>query len=196
VKKLSHVASVEPQAAFVALSKSVQNEWLFVQRVVANSENTFSALSDAIKLQFIPNLFGSSCNELELDLWCRSTRHLGIGIFDPIKTAAAQFQVSKIATAVLSKTIANGDNLDITIHESSLLQGVNVRNSINKQLKIDSQNLIELFPEGQRRSILRKLDQKCSSWLSIMPSKENHFDLSPDEFRDSLSLRYGRTPVN
>ena len=26
--------------------------------------------------------------------------------------------------------------------------------------------------------------------------KENHFDLSPDESRDSLSLRYGRTPVN
>ena len=66
VEKLSKVAVDEPQAAFVALSKSVQNEWLFIQRVVAQSESAFSPLSDAIKHHFIPSLFGSSCNELEI----------------------------------------------------------------------------------------------------------------------------------
>jgi len=41
---------------------------------------------------------------------------------------------------------------------------------------------------------MRKLDFKCSGWLSILPTLENHFDMNPDEFRDSLALRYGRTP--
>ena len=89
VEKLSKVAVDEPQAAFVALSKSVQNEWLFIQRVVAQSESAFSPLSDAIKHHFIPSLFGSSCNELEISLACRPTRHLGIGILDPVNTASA-----------------------------------------------------------------------------------------------------------
>jgi len=41
VKKLSDAAKLEPHAAFVALSKSIQNEWLYVQRVVADSEYAF-----------------------------------------------------------------------------------------------------------------------------------------------------------
>ena len=42
----------------------------------------------------------------------------------------------------------------------------------------------------------KKLNYSCSGWLSVVPSEENHFDLSPDEFRDALALRYGRHPIN
>ena len=41
---------------------------------------------------------------------------------------------------------------------------------------------------------MRKLNQICSAWLSVIPSKSNHFDLSPDEFRDAIALPYGRIP--
>ena len=40
------------------------------------------------------------------------------------------------------------------------------------------------------------MNNSCSGWLSVVPSEENHFDLSPDEFRDALALRYGRHPIN
>ena len=40
------------------------------------------------------------------------------------------------------------------------------------------------------------MNNSCSGWLSVVPSEENHFDLSPDEFRDALALRYGRQPIN
>ena len=40
------------------------------------------------------------------------------------------------------------------------------------------------------------MNNSYSGWLSVFPSKGNHFDLSPDEFRDDLALRYGRHPVN
>ena len=48
----------------------------------------------------------------------------------------------------------------------------------------------------EKRSLLRKFDQKCSGWLSVIPTYENQFDLSPDEFRDSLALRYGRSSAH
>jgi len=47
----------------------------------------------------------------------------------------------------------------------------------------------------RKRSILRKVDYQCSGWLSVIPIAGNEFDMSPDEFRDSLALRYGRTPI-
>jgi len=196
VEKLSKVAVDEPQAAFVALSKSVQNEWLFIQRVVAQSESTFSPLSDAIKHHFIPSLFGSSCNELEISLACRPTRHLGIGILDPVKTAPAQFQISQTATSVLSATITGGFDLDFSAHESSLTKGIQERRVIDEHMMKETQVLVDKFPENQKRALLRKINQKCSSWLSVIPSNDNNFDLSPDEFRDSIALRYGRTPVD
>ena len=31
--------------------------------------------------------------------------------------------------------------------------------------------------------------------LSVFPTAGTHFELSPDEFRDSLAMRYGKTPT-
>ena len=41
-----------------------------------------------------------------------------------------------------------------------------------------------------RRAVQRAIDGKTSSWLTVMPIACHHFDLSPVEFRDALSLRY------
>ena len=38
------------------------------------------------------------------------------------------------------------------------------------------------------------MENKCSTWLSVTPTNDNHFALSPDEFRDALSIRYNYSP--
>ena len=43
---------------------------------------------------------------------------------------------------------------------------------------------------SQQRAILRAKDEKISSWLNIIPVAKHHFDLSAQEFRDALALRY------
>ena len=125
VKKLSDAAKLEPHAAFIALSKSIQNEWLYVQRVVADSEYAFIPLQQIIKNLFFPNLSGLEFDNKETDLLCRPTRYLGLGIHDPVKTASNQFTVSKIATSFLTQTIITGTPLDISLHEASLRNGAN-----------------------------------------------------------------------
>lgn len=37
---------------------------------------------------------------------------------------------------------------------------------------------------------------KTSTWLSVIPTRKDNFDLSPHEFRDALAIRYHRTPVS
>ena len=54
--------------------------------------------------------------------------------------------------------------------------------------------LLPSFDPSQQRTILRAREQHISSWLSVMPVKKSQFDLSAQEFRDGLALRY-RKPL-
>ena len=46
----------------------------------------------------------------------------------------------------------------------------------------------------QERAVRRARETKISSWLSVTPVAKHHFDLSAQEFRDSLAIRY-RKPL-
>ena len=37
---------------------------------------------------------------------------------------------------------------------------------------------------------MRAKDKKISSWVNVIPVAKHHFDLSAQEFRDALALRY------
>ena len=42
----------------------------------------------------------------------------------------------------------------------------------------------------KKRAVKRAVDSKTSIWLTVIPVSHHHFDLSPTEFRDALTLRY------
>ena len=50
--------------------------------------------------------------------------------------------------------------------------------------------LLPLFDSLQQRAILWAKDGNISSWLSVLPLARSQFDLSAQEFRDGLALRY------
>jgi len=68
-----------------------------------------------------------------------------------------------------------------------------------KKLKDESdleqiQLLIQTLPKENSKKLKRILENKCSTWLSVTPTNDNHFALSPDEFRDALPIRYNYSP--
>ena len=65
-----------------------------------------------------------------------------------------------------------------------------------KLLKDGTLALIDSFPEPRKRYLERKFEFQCSGWLSVIPVAGNHFDMSPNEFRDAIALRYGRIPID
>ena len=70
------------------------------------------------------------------------------------------------------------------------------KNAKLQALKAETKDLLfSQFSDERQRIIQRKLDYKCSTWLTVLPKQDNFFSMSADEFRDSLSLRYhnGRT---
>ena len=92
------------------MTKSLQMEWTFIQRVMKNSEVNFIPLKRAIIDNFLPDLFGSEVTEDEFELFCRPSRHGGIGIHDPVKAAHIHYSRSIEATMArcLSKFIYDG----------------------------------------------------------------------------------------
>ena len=66
--------------------------------------------------------------------------------------------------------------------------------------KVECDSVLVCLSNDTRRAVQRAIDGKTSAWLTVMPIACHHFDLSPIEFRDALSLRYHRpllkTPVH
>ena len=58
--ELSKVAEKEPQAALVGLTRSLQCEWNFVQRVVKDTSQLFAPLEKMLEENFLPSLLGTS----------------------------------------------------------------------------------------------------------------------------------------
>jgi len=56
--------------------------------------------------------------------------------------------------------------------------------------------LITMFESLQQQAILRFRNLNLSSWLSVVPLEGHHFGLSPQEFRDALTLRYKKPLLN
>ena len=46
----------------------------------------------------------------------------------------------------------------------------------------------------QQRGVNRVKNEKMSSWLNVVPTAKHEFDLSEQEFRDALAIRY-RKPL-
>ncbi len=51
-------------------------------------------------------------------------------------------------------------------------------------------DIISRTDHMQQRAVCRAKEEKMSSWLNVIPVAKHHFDLSAQEFRDSLAIRY------
>ena len=89
VNKISKIAKNDPHSAFVAVSKSLQNEWNFIQRVVDGDSNSFISLKEAICQNFLPEISGFDISVFYADLMLRPSRFGGVGRRDPTISAAS-----------------------------------------------------------------------------------------------------------
>ena len=75
VELLSSIASDQPQAAFIALTKSLQNEWTFLQRVTPGCGSLFNVIESALSSVFLPTLFGHDISPSERSVISLSFLH-------------------------------------------------------------------------------------------------------------------------
>ena len=116
-------------------------------------------------------------------------------------SGASYYQVanttSRDATAVLRDAIRDGAELNVNDHNSHC-RSITQKASRNRDVHYAevSQRVIAELPISQRRTVSRIVQGNASGWLTVLPLKQEGYDLSSVEFRDQLAIRYGHEPAH
>ena len=120
VESLSMIAVSQPQAAYAALTKSLQFEWSYLQRVVSDCEHLFEDLEEVLETKFLPAMIGGDVSSSERDLFSLPARDGGLGVSKPTQTARDAYTTSRQATSSLVKAIKGECSFDPDMHEDSI----------------------------------------------------------------------------
>ena len=163
-----------------------------MQRVTKDCGSHFDDLESAICNSFIPALFGQDCSNTERLLFSLPIRSGGLGIRLPTESAALSYSTSRLATQVLTDAIKLNTSFTPYDHicqvHSSRKDHSNVMKEADKSTFTD---ILSQLDANHQRTILRSKDS-LSSWLSVLPTTKDNFDLSCTEFRDAICLRYSK----
>lgn len=127
VEKLAKVSKRYPQAAYAGLTKSLQAEWTYRQRVLRDSGPEFHPVEAALSKVFIPALLGHDNPPVDMirELMALPVKGGGIGIPNPFRNAKAQFTASRAMTVERTASLTHHMELDVKAHQQgrSLCQG-------------------------------------------------------------------------
>ena len=121
IHQLSEIAKEQPQAAYVALTKSLQHGWFFLQRLAKNSSLLFQKLDEALFSHFIPSLFNHPCTPSERLLFSLPIRNGGLNISVPTLTALTNYASSQLASVLLTESIKRFQVFSLIDHEAIVL---------------------------------------------------------------------------
>lgn len=192
VRALAKAAVQYPQTAYAGLCKSLQSEWLYLQRVLPECGEAFAPLEQTIRERFLPALVGEKDAPGEaLRLLTRlGVKSAGLGILDPTLTAETNHASSLALTNLATDSLLSSAPLSVATHQSHArerrlaLQG--------ERHARDAAQLQQLCQqEGLRESRRLQRAKDTGIWLSVLPQTLNGTDLSRDEFRDSVRIRLG-----
>jgi hypothetical protein len=194
VRELAKVAVRYPQTAYAGLTKSLQQEMQFVQRVTSELSDEFIGVQKALQEDFIPALFGNvKVDDIPGQLACLPIKKAGLAILDPTLTAVSGHTASEVICGHIIGAILGKKKYRSAEHKATMLAGIGayrVRHLTANQRKLDS--ILKKLPPERCRTILR--GEETGAWLSSSPSIVNGTELSTQEFRDALHMRYGITP--
>ena len=193
IQSLSDVAISEPQASFAALARSLQFEWNHIQRVIPECGTLFAPLLHAINSIFYPSLFGGTVSENEIALFSLPTRFGGLGITNCVESASLAFRSSREGSVLLVDAIIHHEDVRLTDHLAHLdAVHSDVTKDREDQFRLLLSSLLPGLPSLTSRAVQRAVDSHTSGWLNVLPLAHHHFDLSAQQFRDALCLRYHR----
>jgi hypothetical protein len=195
VTTLSKVAYRYPQTAYAGLAHSLQAEWQYLQRVTPHIAQAFAPVEAAIAQHFLPALLDSSADEIATlrPLLALPVRHGGLGIPDPTTTSEHCYLTSNAITSLLKESLIHGTPLCAQEHRRTAAEErLAAKNRQKDDNDFNLTNILSTATPMDKRRIKRS--KSTGAWLTTMPNLLNGSDLSAEEFRDGVRLRFGLTP--
>ena len=198
IQSLAAAARAHPQAAYAGLQRSLQQEWQFVQRVVRDAGQFFDPVVQALHGTFLPALFGADLPEQDPihTLAGLPVKHVGLALPHPRATAAHNYEASTLLCAELFAALTHsGASFSFKEHASTMAA---VRAQLRARLTLHHTDILKTTLAGLSDATRCTLQcaKDTGAWLWVQPSTFHGTELSAQEFRDSLHLRYARTPAD
>jgi len=198
VQTLSVVAERYPQTAYAGFTFCLQNEWQYVQRVVADTAPFFAPLEEAIRTHFLPSLLGIPSSEIDGDyrqLLTHSVKMGGLAIRNPVDTAPRVHLASIAATRHLTASLVrDATRFDLGTHRTC----ANEAGLAARRDRLQDEQIFLGRHGKDNPSVARRNRRNCAAgaWLSVFPNRLNGTGLSADEWRDNVRLRYNHSPLD
>ena len=193
IEQLAEIAHDEPQVAYAAYTKGMCHRWGFLQRTVKDISHLFAPLENAIKNKLIPAIIGRSISPLERKIMELPVRFGGLGINDPQKTANQEYSNSVFVTKKLTEQIYNQDqsasiDMELIKHRKRLIEEMK-ENEYEKQYA----NIVKdpNTPSNLKKLLEMAREKGSGAWLTTLPIQSLGYALNKEDFRGSLSIRYG-----
>ncbi|KAL7533156.1 hypothetical protein ACHAXR_005075, partial [Thalassiosira sp. AJA248-18] len=197
VQTFAQLAPRYPQTVYCGFTFCLQNEWQYVQRVVADTAPFFAPLEAVIRKEFIPALLGMPSWEMDGEfraLIANGVKSGGLAIRNPVDTAEHVHKASMEATAHLTTSLVdNSVEFDFRTHREVAGEAIARARNLRK-----GRELTVLAERGDGAPAVKRRDERNSrngAWITIIPSRLNGTDLSADEFLDNMRLRYNKKPL-
>jgi hypothetical protein len=191
---LSEIARTQPQAAHAAFTHGLRGRWSFAQRTLPTLGAHLQPLEQAIRLRFLPKLFGKDKLAMSDDLrglLALPARLGGLGVVNPSAEAPFQHADSKEYTRPmvrLLKRSARELNLNEERQKSVL---IGIRGRRQARLQAEAKNLRDRAGEDLARAIDLAQEKSASAVLSTLPLEEYGFAIKAKrDYTDYIRMRY------
>ena len=191
IEKLAIVSKTQPQMSYYAYTKSAQCQWSYLQRVLPDCGSFFEPIEKKVTEQLLPSLFGCEISQSERAVFSLPTRMGGLNIIDSVHSAPSNYDTSRKLTDPIIGALKGLNDFDLDmfkIHcETVQKETIAIKES---DLQSMFTNIVAQLDPMQQRAVKRAQSEKMSSWLNVVPAARHQFDLSAQEFRDALAIRY------
>ena len=192
VESVAELTKYAPQSAYAGMQRALQQEWIFVQRVVPNIGTLFSNLETSITKSFFCQLFGEEIPSQYRSWVSVPIKQGGTAIPKPMEMADLNYLASSCECSHLLDSLKGKETFDPVYHSKTLKE---VRVEIRKKKTERSEILLGTIKRSIEKKGARRLDylkeKGTGTWLAATPNNLCGTVLSAVEFRDELRNRYG-----
>ena len=190
MEEFGRIVKRYPQSTYVELTKSLQQEWLYVQRVVPRVREKFAPIEKAIVEDFLLALLGQPmevATQLRGQL-AKPARMAGLGISNPVEKTEARHAHNRRLTAPHIASLKEPCGFDTIAYAKSVKTFRMMPRLIpNDEDEQDWQTQVKMAPaEGEWKRIERAAHLR--RWLTAMPSAKNRMALTSLRFQERLNL--------
>ena len=186
INLLAEIAATYPQAAYTAYVNSYQHKLTYFLRTIPSISDELKRVDEAVRHRLIPSLTGGRIiNDQERIMLSLPPRLGGVGLKIFSEESTNDHRDSMSATVALQTQILQ---TDVDAPEAKSKSRLHNDRQQRHQEKLRA--FLEAADANTKRT-METLNQKgVSNWLTTIPTKEQGFELTKQEFWDAIRIRY------